>query len=223
MTGGEADDERGRRGLLVVSGITALAVIGLMVFLLWPRKPGHVLVVGDSVTYMSFEELRADFDPDTDLEVYARPGWRSTDLLPRVVKAVDDRAEAGKPLDRAIFLVGYNDVWRDQIDHDDLETMVKESARYRCAIWLTLPTRPGGKAPASRDFDPDLAEEWNDRLARLVGKHRSLHLVTAWQSSIEDAPVSRYLEPDGIHPNPEGQKLMAGIMHDGLMSACRRS
>ena len=213
--------EKGGRGLVIASIVTMVAVALLATFLLWPRTPAHVLVVGDSVTYMSFEDLRAEFDPDTDLEPYARPGYRSTDLLPLATKAIANRVDAGLPLDRAIFLVGYNDVWLDQTEHRDLEKMVAESARFQCAIWLTLPTRPGGKPPATGDFDPELAERWNARLARLVKQHKSLHLVTDWQKAIEGAPASRYLEKDGIHPNSAGQEKLAEIMHNKLQSSCR--
>lgn len=218
----------GRRGLLVISVLTAVAVVALATFLLWPRTPDHVLVVGDSVTYMSFERLRREFGTGTDLEAVARPGFRSTDLLPLVETAIDGRDESGRPLDRAIFLVGYNDVWRDDTDHQDLEALVAESARYDCAVWLTLPTRPGGEDPATDEFDPDLpdfdpelADEWNERLADLIGEHDSLHLVTDWQDTIDESPAARYLDDDGIHPNAAGQKRLAAIMHDSLRSACR--
>lgn len=220
--------EPGRRGLLVVTVVTVVAVAALATFLLWPRTPDHVLVVGDSVTFMSFEALRREFGPDTDLEALARPGFRSTDLLPLTVEAVNRREAAGRPLDRAIFLVGYNDIWRDDTDHEDLEALVAESARHDCAIWLTVPTSPGGDPPTTDAvdpdlpaFDPDLAEAWNERLADLVDEHESLHLVTEWQTTIDEAPPSRYLDGDGIHPNQAGQERLATIMHDSLLSACR--
>lgn len=218
----------GRRGLLVVTVATVVAVAALATFLLWPRTPDHVLVVGDSVTFLSFEALLREFGPDTDLEAVARPGFRSTDLLPLALEAMDRRAQAGRPLDRAIFLVGYNDVWRDETDHEDLEALVEASARHECAVWLTIPTAPGGEPPTTDDvdgnlpeFDPDLAEAWNERLADLVDDHDSLHLVTDWQTTIDEAPADRYLDDDGIHPNRAGQERLAEIMHDSLLSACR--
>ena len=216
----------GRRGLLVVTVATVVAVTALAAFLLWPRTPDHVLVVGDSVTFMSFEALRREFGPDTDLEAVARPGYRSTDLLPLTAEAIDRRAGAGRPLDRAIFLVGYNDVWRNQTDYEGLEALVEASARHECAVWLTLPTTPGGRPPTTDavdlpEFDPDLAEAWNERLADLVDQYGSLHLVTDWQTAIDDAPADRYLGDDGIHPNRTGQERLAEIMHDSLLSACR--
>jgi lysophospholipase L1-like esterase len=212
----------------VVSVLTAAAVAALAAFLLWPRTPDHVLVVGDSVTFMSFEALGREFGPDTDLEALARPGFRSTELLPLALEAMDRRDASGETLDRAIFLVGYNDIWQDETDHEDLEALVAESARHECAIWLTVPTSPGGEPPTTRagnrqlpEFDPGVARAWNERLADLVAEHDSLHLVTEWQTTIDEAPPSRYLDRDGIHPNDAGQERLAAIMHDSLLSACR--
>ena len=91
-----------------------------------------------------------------------------------------------------------------------------------------MPTSPGGDPPTTDAvdpdlpaFDPDLAEAWNERLADLVDEHESLHLVTEWQTTIDEAPPSRYLDGDGIHPNQAGQERLATIMHDSLLSACR--
>jgi lysophospholipase L1-like esterase len=152
----------------------------------------------------------------------ARPGFRSTDLLPLVEAAIDKRAEAGHPLDRAIFLVGYNDVWRDALDDNRLGDLVEESARHECAVWLTIPVEPAGEPPAAGDFDPDLAEQLNEELAQLVEQHDNLHLVDDWARAIDDsASPGTYLEADGIHPNAEGEKLLAKTMYESIVSSCR--
>lgn len=220
--------ERGRRGLLIATAMTALAMVVLMAYLLWPRTPKSVLIVGDSVTYMSYQQLVSQFGPGTTLAPIARPGFRSTDLLPLVQEEMASRTGDDDGLDRAIFLVGYNDVWTESTSHRDLEAMVNLSAKFRCAIWLTIPTSPGGKSPTTEDadpplppFDPELAQQWNHRLAALVASHPNLHLVKTWQATIEDNSPTRYLQADGIHPNAAGQKRLAEIMHDSLISACR--
>lgn len=208
--------------MYVVVGLVALATVGLIAYLVWPRTPDHVLVVGDSVTYMSWDAIRDEFGGGTDLEPIARPGFRSTDLLPLVQEAIDKRAAAGHPLDRATFLVGYNDVWKEALDDDRLAEMVDLSARHECAVWLTIPARPAGEAPAVGTFDPDLADEWNERLAELVGRHDNLHLVDDWAEAVEGADdQSTYLDDDGIHPNAEGQKLLAKTVHDAVINSCR--
>jgi len=207
--------------LWVVGGV-AVAMVAFIVYLMWPRTPEHVLVVGDSVTFMSWEALTDEFGPGTALEAVARPGFTSTDLLPLVEEAIDSRADSGEKLDRAVFLVGYNDVWNEELDDDRLAEMVELSARYECAVWLTLPARPGGSEPAIGTFNPDLADEWNERLADLVGEHRNLHLVDDWAEAIDGAPdPATYLEEDGIHPNGAGQDLLARTMYEAVTNSCR--
>ena len=218
MSGDDAEPTRSPR-LWIIAGV-AVVVLGVAAWLLWPRTPpDHVLIVGDSVSFMSLPDAVKAFD-GTSVEGITRPGYRTTDLLPLVKMAIDDREQSGKELDQAIFLVGYNDVWRSNPRIQDLETLVDQSARYRCAIWLTLPARPGGKPPATTDFDPAGADTFNQRLAKLVCAHRLLLLVTDWAQAVDAAPADRYLIGDGIHPNQEGMKLLAQIMHYRLAEEC---
>lgn len=208
--------------MFVVVGGVALALVAFIIYLMWPRTPEHVLIVGDSVTFMSWEALTDEFGSDTSLQPVARPGFRSNELLPLVEKAIDDRAGSGKKLDRAAFLVGYNDVWTETVGDDRLAEMVELSARYECAVWLTLPARPGGTEPAIGSFDAELAEDWNERMADLVAEHGNLHLVRDWAEAVDEASdPATYLEDDGIHPNGAGQNLLARTIHDAVINACR--
>ena len=220
MSTNDALPARGRGSTTWIVAGLAVVVIAVAAYYFWPRNPEHVLIVGDSVSFMTAPELEHEFS-GSDAEIIAIPGFTSSDLLGLAVHAIDERAKAGKELDRAIFLVGYNDVWKDQPDNPDLNRMVAASARYRCAIWLTLPGRPGGKPPAAAKFDPRRYDVWNARVTKLVGEHRQLHLVTEWSETVDGAPAGRYLNPDGIHPNHEGSKTLARIMHDSLISKCR--
>lgn len=208
--------------MAVVVGLVALAVVGLIAYLVWPRTPEYVLVVGDSVTFMSFEDLKGEFGSDTKLDPVARPGYRSSNLLPFVEEAVAARERSGKALERAVLLVGYNDVWKEEVGQNRLAELVDLSARFECAVWLTLPVRPAGEPPAVGDFDPELGDEWNELMADLVGEHDNLHLVADWADAIEGADsADEYLDDDGIHPNDAGQKLLAETMHDAVISSCR--
>lgn len=208
--------------MALVVGLVAVAVVGLIVYLVWPRTPEYVLVVGDSVTFMSFEDLRDEFGPDTKLDPVARPGYRSSNLMPFVEDAVAARERSGKELERAVFLVGYNDVWKEEVGQNRLDEMVELSARFDCAVWLTLPVRPAGEPPAVGDFDPELGDDWNEMIADLVAEHDNLHLVTTWADAIEGASsADEYLDDDGIHPNDAGQELLAKTMHDAVIDSCR--
>jgi lysophospholipase L1-like esterase len=209
------------RGLRWAGLAAVLATVLLATYLLWPRNPEHVLVVGDSVSYMSMPDVLQAFD-GTDVEAVTRPGFTSADLLPLTVKAIGERTSTRRPLDRAIFLVGYNDVWKNVPETKSLDELVEASARYECAVWLTLPARPGGKPPgAAVPFDPDGADAWNERLATLVKRHSNLHLVKDWAEAVDEAPADRYLTADGVHPNRAGMKKLASIMYDSLKSSCR--
>jgi len=212
---------RGARALPWVAGAAVIVVIALGVYLLWPRTPDHVLLVGDSVSYVSYTEITEAFGPDVKVEPITRPGYTSSQLLPLTVKAIDDREKSGEPLDRAIVLVGYNDAWTGNVQTQDLNTMVDEIARYQCSIWLTIPARPSGQHPGAGDFDPAHGEAWNDRVRTLVNEKKNIHLVDEWEKTVNDSEPGQYLIPDGIHPNDAGKAKLAEIMHDNLESACR--
>lgn len=208
--------------MYLVLGGTALAVVALVAYLMWPRTPDHVLIVGDSVSDQSWEQLEAAFGSDTSLQSVTRSGFTTGQLVPPTVEAIAEREQAGHELERAIFLVGYNDVWLTGPDYEALGRMVEASSRYECAIWLTLPVRPGGEPPGIGDFDPAVGDQWNRRVTELVAEHDNLHLVTEWADKVEAAEPDTYLIPDGIHPNDAGKELLAQVMHDNLRSSCSR-
>ena len=220
-----ADDQGGnnRTKRYVIAGVTAtlLLLLGGGAYLLWPRPSDHVLVVGDSVSYLSIRAIQEAFGSDVTVEPVTRPGYRAGDLLPLARQAIDQREAAGKELDRAVYLVGYNDVWHGDVETPDLARLVDESARYDCAIWLTFPARPAGRHPGATDFDPDKADRFNARIIELVGTHKNLHVVTDWADLVTKGAPGQYLDGDGVHPNDQGAKALAKIMVDKLRSDCR--
>ena len=219
-----SDDTKPKnRLLLVAAGLTAIVVIGVAAYILWPRKPEHILIVGDSVSYLSMPKIQDEFGDGTKVQPITIPGNTSTDLLPRTVEAIDERESSGGRLERAIFLVGYNDVIQGRLDSAELEPLVEQSARYECAVWLTLPGEPAGQEVFGDLFPFEDVEEWNQRTRDLVDQYENLHLVTDWEEAVNNASVGEYLEPDGIHPNENGQAKLAQIMVNTIMSSCRFS
>lgn len=215
------EEDKANRTLRYVVAAVVLLVVGVGAYLLWPRPLRHVLVVGDSVSYMSLPQIEHEFGGSVHVEAITRPGYRTTDLLPLVTAAVDQRKAAGKALDRAVFLVGYNDAWHGDPETTDLNRLIDVSARYDCVVWLAFPARPAGRPPSAGGFDPDKAVTFNARLRTRVGQHDNLHLVTEWADVITKGKPGQYLMPDGIHPNAEGALTLARIMHDSIRSSCR--
>ena len=221
MAGEDDGTKRRQRWVVVGVTVTLAVLLGGGAYLFWPRPTDHLLVVGDSVSYLSIKAIQETFGSDVTVEPVTRPGYRAGDLLPLARQAIDRREAAGEDLDRAVYLVGYNDVWHGDVETPDLARLVDESARYDCAIWLTFPARPAGRHPGAADFDPDKADRYNERIAELVGTHKNLHLVTDWADVVTKGAPGQYLEADGVHPNDLGAKALAKIMADKIGSDCR--
>ena len=176
-----------------------------------------LFVVGDSVTFLAAGEIQAEYAGDRT-QFVAKPGFTSKDLLPLVRQAMAGGTGSGSggrrdtpatTRDRVVALVGYNDVRVRDLDGAALPALVEETSRFRCAVWLSLPARPGGKV-ARNEFVPSrLVDQFNRRLAEEVDKYPNVHLADDWKSAVEGAPTSELLRPDHVHPNDAGQQRLA--------------
>ena len=187
--------------LLVVAAAVVIAAAG-------SDEPDHidgdVLIIGDSVTHMSADAIAEEVGAD-GLEILATPGYRSTDLLPILQGAVDERGGPDSDgLQKAAFLVGYNDILRDALAQNVLAEMVELSSRFDCSVWLALPSGFGDRT--------------DDLLRAQVDRHESVHLDHAWAEAVE--ADSGLISGDGVHPTDAGKDALAEVYRDALDEWC---
>ena len=167
----------------------------------------RVMVVGDSVTVLSKDELRRRFAWADALDVRAHSGYRTDQLLEGA------RAGAEAAPDIGVFLPGYNDVLQDNVDSRALPEMMAVAADLPCAVWLLLPTDGG--------YAPDLVRIWNERVRTLASGHDEVKVIDDWKKLVEASPDFTFVsEADAVHPNRDGQKAIAEVMSDRARSAC---
>ena len=165
---------------------------------------GDVLILGDSVTYMSMDPITDQVGAE-GLEILAVPGFRSTDLLPLLRDAIDARGGTSSDgLQKAAFLVGYNDVLGDALDDNVFAEMVELSSRCDCAVWLGLPSGFGDRT------DGLLRSE--------IDRYESVHFDSGWAEAV-DADRS-LIQDDGVHPNRSGSRALAEAYRDALHDWC---
>ena len=169
--------------------------------------PPTVLVVGDSVTYLSLRDLRAELHDD-DLQVVAHVGARTDELLrPARAKADDVRPDVG------VFLVGYNDVLQGTTTSAALDSMVALADRIDCSVLLLLPTH--GPYPTRA------VQRWNDRLRRAAARASDVHVVDTWKKLVDASPPYTFIKhTDGVHPNRQGARAVARVMSDAVAGRC---
>lgn len=201
----------GTGALIVAAAIAVVLVQG------WSRDRGsrpETMVVGDSVTALAAQDLNGIYGPDR-LQIVARWGFRTDQLLPLLREG---EGRAGRR--RVALLVGYNDVFERTVDTAALPEMIKETSRFRCAVWMTLPSRSGGDAPPKTAYDRELVRRWNARLTTEADRYQNVHIARDWERLIDQSTGTRLIEDRGVHPEPPGRLKLAAIYRRALDRAC---
>lgn len=205
----------------MIAIIVALVVLGT--FVAWRTLPerhqSDVLVIGDSVTFLSAGAIEGELGRE-HVQFVAKPGYSSTRLLPLVDDAMKMQDVPAASREQVAVLVGYNDVRKREVGTAELPELVEAASRFSCGIFLTLPARPGGKDATNPAADSDQFDVWNVRLRKEVAKYPNLHVATDWQDSVTQAPVGSLLEGDGVHPNEEGKDVLASAYRRALDREC---
>lgn len=172
----------------------------------------RTLVVGDSVTFLSREEIAEVLGPDHALDVRGLSGYKTDELLPVLRDGIDDHDP-----DVAVVFTGHNDVLHDH----DAEPALTQMAdllqdEVRCVVWVELPVK--GLWP------PDLAASVNQRIAQLAEDRDAIHLETTWRDAVDDspgvAPSMELVQTDQVHPNEAGQRRLAEAIGAAVRSSC---
>ncbi|MGN6693156.1 MAG: hypothetical protein ACTHN0_03185 [Aquihabitans sp.] len=213
--------DRSSQGCLVPIALIAVVVVGTLIGLkVLPDGPEpDVFIIGDSVTNMS-EDAISDQFVHTPVEFVAYPGYSSTMLLPDVLDSMGSPGDPAHARQRVAVLVGYNDVRLREVDTPSLRKMMDLTAEFDCGVWLTLPSRPGGKDNDNLMADSGFVDLWNVRLHDEVERHENLHLSDAWAQAVNNAPVGSILRKDNVHPNAAGRLLLARIYREALDQNC---
>jgi hypothetical protein len=200
-----------KTGTKVAGVVLVVALIG--VGLWWWLKPADVadgvMFVGDSVTFLSLEDLNGDLG-EKHPAYYARPGFTSSDLLPLFREAVEEREADGDPLEQVAMLVGYNDVLQGRVAENSIDEVMALAGKFDCAIWLELPPVP---------LRTNSVDQWNALAEAEAENHPTVHIVSEWRELIESDPDA-YVPDDGVHPNPKGRAELSRIYQDAIRNLC---
>lgn len=200
-----------------VIGVVVVLVVLVAVFLVvrWVRDPSRgpqVLVVGDSVTFLSTDQLKTSFDWTTHLDVEGRIGYRTDQLVSVALTAIGrDEPEI------FVVLTGYNDLDQGQSIDSALDKMTDVAASQPCSVWVLLPTKTR--------YSVGDAESLNQKIEDRAAKHDNIHVTGEWRDAVDATsgtdPDPTLISEDRIHPRPAGATRLAEIEDAAVGEACR--
>lgn len=210
------------RGRVLVAVVAVLAVAGLAAWAWWPEPRPALVMVGDSVTFLSIPAIEAELGDERDLDIRAYPGQRSNDLVLVVVQELVEREEADEPLPEMALLVGYNDVLRYRGEPGEVEELVALAARSDCAVVLAVPAPPAWSDQDDLDGLRTAFADFDARLAAEVDRHDTVHLWTGWRDAVAASGPGELVDTDGVHPIEAGQQRLAAEYAAAVEAHCSR-
>lgn len=160
----------------------------------------YVTLIGDSISYMSQEELR-DALPGVDLEVkggmqFARYSeWAGESGMVRIKKHALREV--------VVFLLGSN----EGVTTEELKAFYDYVGEGHKIVLMTI----------YRGHRPDDMARWNDNIKSFVAEHENIYLMD-WYSENADNP-SRYLLQDMLHPVKSGELRFAELVRQSVLQA----
>lgn len=206
-------ERRTGRAIVALVVVATIAAVTVVVIHRIGRDHGErVLIIGDSVTAGSSEELLAEFSWTSRLDVQGLSGFRTDQMLQVALRKVaQDNPEI------VVVLTGYNDLAQEADTTKAVAQMMDLATSVPCAVWVLLPIK--GEYPMSD------GKAFDDRIERLAAEHRSVHVTTAWRDAVDGVkgrvPNQKLVKRDRTHPTPAGSRLLARIEEEAVSRHCR--
>lgn len=192
--------------LVTVATVSALLVAsGCGLFTSGPR----VVLLGDSLTVLTFDQMSRVADGDFTLELNATSGKRIDENL----DAAELLAATNPP--QVIINLGSNDILQRRdvnLVMADLETMIDQFADVSCLHLVTINEQ---MQPGAADYATS-AQQVNDEIRQLAKRRLSTDVID-WNQIVIDNGFESVIGSDGIHPNDRGVELLA----DAYVAAMR--
>lgn len=152
--------------------------------------PRRIVIIGDSISFGTQEEYPLAM-PNDDVEVIATPGIRLGAQRPEITKAVAERPDV------LVIELGTNDVpVYEPTFLDEIDEVLDETDDLPCVLWVnTFVTKFATNAAAV-----------NDHLDEATDEHDNLQIVDWFTLANDDRSL---MSPDGLHPNEDGQGVLA--------------
>ena len=160
----------------------------------------YVTLIGDSISYMSQEELR-DALPGVDLEAVGGiqfanySEWAGESGMVRIKKHALREV--------VVFLLGSN----EGVTTEELKAFYDYVGEGHKIVLMTI----------YRGHRPDDMARWNDNIKSFAAEHENVYLMD-WYSENADNP-SRYLLQDMLHPVESGQLRFAELVRQSVLQA----
>jgi lysophospholipase L1-like esterase len=152
--------------------------------------PRRIVIIGDSISFGTQEEYPLAM-PDDDIELNAVPGIRLGPQREAITAAVAERPDV------LVIELGTNDVpVFEPAFLDEIDEVLDETADLPCVLWVNT---------FVSKFATNAAEV-NDHLDEAAADHDNLQIVDWFTLANDDRGL---LSPDGLHPNEDGQQVLA--------------
>ena len=160
----------------------------------------YVTLIGDSISYMSQEEL-GDALPGVDLEAVGGiqfanySEWAGESGMVRIKKHALREV--------VVFLLGSN----EGVTTEELKAFYDYVGEGHKIVLMTI----------YRGHRPDDMARWNDNIKSFAAEHENVYLMD-WYSENADNP-SRYLLQDMLHPVKSGELRFAELVRQSVLQA----
>lgn len=196
-----------RRLLAIVMGTATLvpsAACGIL------GGGNDVMLLGDSLTVLVADEVTQSAKPDHTVDVSATWGLRIDEELDPAAKiASEDPAQV-------IINLGTNNILQHHdttASAEDLSTMLDLLDGIRCVHVVTINEHINR---LGENLGP-AAAALNAQIRQLAARRLNVHVID-WNKIVTENLGNNILDPDTVHPNPEGVRLLTRAYLDAISS-----